>query len=889
MKIRKKILFSSFLLLMAGIVQAADVSYRNDIPAFSGADVYLCNTHPGGDPNVRYTSIMPLVVPPGATFSQDSAKWSNVSVRLQGCDVTDPFIGTLNFAPAEPEGPSLIITGHKADPANNNYTTTSLKFNVAGVDIDNGIIPFPIFSPTSVRGTVVAAPMAVTLPQAPQTYQTNGLQFRGVNMSGSEFGKTWDPASSPSAQELIPYIEAGMNTFRLPIRWAYLQNEAQLGSQALNPIYLDFILSFIRDAVVKDAYVILDFHNYMRYAPLPDTHTGYGLGWTEPYPNGTQYTVDDTLGIFAAGTGKLRTGAAMGQAWVGLISAIMADPVLSTRQDYIMYDLSNEPANMQTETVRDNYTAILSAIANAKNMRYMTNYIMIEGNHFSGLHSWSSGKRIYGVAGQYGLTYGWDPELQRNVFASFQEDVDANSNVFTRSVWQGYQSLLPNAKFVLNVHQYFDEDHSGTKGVCTPWDTLKLEMNMESFAAYLEANQLRAWMGEFGAPAGGADCLNDYNKFVGLVNKHAYHSNPLYPNSGFIGWTAWSAGHAWGDYALYIGATGEPLTTLTTSLSGGLSPFGVPTLLGYINETGGSLTVNTGGSSGGYYPDTNGAQLLDGSVGYVDLGSQHALDGQGYLGMGTDAFGVPYSYQQYSNYDFILQSDPNTCGTTPSVSICYKIKSAAPTPSNIGLINETGATLTVYAGPGGSEGQFSPGTDGAEIVDGGLGYLGLSSKLALNGLGYLGMGTDASGVSYSYQQYSNYDFVLQADPNICGTTPTVSICYKIKSVAPTPVNLGLVNRTGATLTVYVGPGGSEGQFSPATNGAEILTGSVGYLGVSTKLALNGLGYLGISTTDTGAYWYDYQAFSNYIFNAVLPTDCGSQPVVSICYEVISAP
>ena len=98
--------------------------------------------------------------------------------------------------------------------------------------------------------------------------------------------------------------------------------------------------------------------------------------------------------------------------------------------------------------------------------------------------------------------------------------------------------------FAINVHQYFDPDFSGTHDTCIK-DMSKI--NMPAFVAYLKKNKFKAFVSEFGT---GRDpqCMADLKQFLKLLKDNAYTANKGY---GFIGWTAWSAGHAWGGYPGY--------------------------------------------------------------------------------------------------------------------------------------------------------------------------------------------------------------------------------------------------------------------------------------------------------------------------------------------------
>lgn len=108
-------------------------------------------------------------------------------------------------------------------------------------------------------------------------------QLRGVNRSGAEWGNEWDgwngqthyewPTATTRSNEFNYFLSKNMNVIRLPISWERLQHE--LGGP-LDPTYLQNLLdyfyaatAFRNQSINKDFqgfYVIIDLHNYGRYA-----------------------------------------------------------------------------------------------------------------------------------------------------------------------------------------------------------------------------------------------------------------------------------------------------------------------------------------------------------------------------------------------------------------------------------------------------------------------------------------------------------------------------------------------------------------------------------------------------------------------------------------------
>src|ERR1041384_2949656 len=100
-----------------------------------------------------------------------------------------------------------------------------------------------------------------------------GVKHRGLNRAGAEYGDEWDgwtgqefftfPTKTELAAELKYYAIKGFNILRLPISWERLQHEL---NGDLDTSYLNQVKSFIKQANDGGWMVILDLHNYNRYA-----------------------------------------------------------------------------------------------------------------------------------------------------------------------------------------------------------------------------------------------------------------------------------------------------------------------------------------------------------------------------------------------------------------------------------------------------------------------------------------------------------------------------------------------------------------------------------------------------------------------------------------------
>lgn len=104
------------------------------------------------------------------------------------------------------------------------------------------------------------------------TYST-GVQYRGLNRAGAEYGDAWEgwtgqtfysfPSNADLALELSYYSSKGFNILRLPVSWERLQHELK---GELDATYANQVMSFVNQARAGGWAVIIDLHNYNRYA-----------------------------------------------------------------------------------------------------------------------------------------------------------------------------------------------------------------------------------------------------------------------------------------------------------------------------------------------------------------------------------------------------------------------------------------------------------------------------------------------------------------------------------------------------------------------------------------------------------------------------------------------
>jgi endoglucanase len=98
----------------------------------------------------------------------------------------------------------------------------------------------------------------------------------------------------------------------------------------------------------------------------------------------------------------------------------------------------------------------------------------------------------------------------------------------------------PMNHYGFDIHQYLDDDYSGTKTACNKVD--EAIAGLERVTAWMEETGNRAFLGEFGGHAR-PDCYRGLARVVRLLN-----SRP----DIWTGWTIWAAGDWWGDYPLSV-------------------------------------------------------------------------------------------------------------------------------------------------------------------------------------------------------------------------------------------------------------------------------------------------------------------------------------------------
>ncbi|MCD6025682.1 MAG: putative Cellulase [Solimicrobium sp.] len=446
--------------------------------------------------------------------------WYNADVRLNGCDVArDPYVGYLGI------GTNEVKFSSSADLLNRMEIVNAKK------------------TATSITGKLSYIPITENFSKVlhPRTDINRKLTYIGINLSGAEFGKTISPNSMPDLSaaddnsgkkpglDLVSmydnrdsnqdrgYIPAGINTVRLPIRWEYLElltlpSTINEPNWKWNDAYWNaFIAPTLVTLTNAGIHTILDLHSYLHYSP-------YGTG-VSGCLNEIIKCPDGTLDLNKDHYIKV---------WMDILEKVKANTKI--KEENLMFDLINEPAaNKKGDTIEtlSPQQAFDVEVAVAKQLQAngFAGKILLEGANWTGLHSWNESV----------------------------DDHAANAVVFTKAnlINRGITFNEYSNNVLINVHQYFDDDFSGTKDSCL--SNLKSKgkngFNTAAFAKWLKEQNLKAIVTEFGTSRHAEEsCQPILKEFVQYLTRNAVKESDL--EGGFVGATLWATGHDWGDYNL---------------------------------------------------------------------------------------------------------------------------------------------------------------------------------------------------------------------------------------------------------------------------------------------------------------------------------------------------
>jgi endoglucanase len=161
----------------------------------------------------------------------------------------------------------------------------------------------------------------------------------------------------------------------------------------------------------------------------------------------------------------------------------------------IAFGLMNEPF----KTSASDWRKIADATTTAIRQTGARNLVLVPGTLWTGGHSWLNGGESSNAAAMTG----------------FRD---------------------PGNNFVFEIHQYLDEDSSGTKGGCVS-RTIGRE-RLQGVTRWLREQRARAILGEFGVDRS-ETCLAALDDLLLFLRENG---------DVWIGWNYWAGGDWWGDY-----------------------------------------------------------------------------------------------------------------------------------------------------------------------------------------------------------------------------------------------------------------------------------------------------------------------------------------------------
>ncbi len=440
------------------------------------------------------------------------------ALRFGGCDEKDSYLGWVSFDVND----NVKISGYAP------FKDAHITYKNGEVDASGNLTGEIRLTPIDVNANLMNG-------KAPAS--NADWQFVGANLSGLEFGKVISPSSTPNLsgektensdlKDTQAFLSAGMNTFRIPLSWSYLQMDGA-GKGEINQEYFNSYVKPLLITLTKaKVMTIVDLHAYMRYSTYGEEYSGCFDG-AKNCPDG-KLVLDEKI---------------YQDIWSKIYKAIRDTKEIDMH--YIAFDLMNEPVNVPNELV---FTIQATLIKTLRSLGF-DNYILVEGNAWSGLHSWT--------------TYKWKGSDGKDI---------SNASLFTRKNFADH-GITDLSKILINVHQYLDKDYSGTQDDCltnlktTDKDSPQYGgFNLQAFVDYLHVDQdgnpnnLKAIVTEFGITRQ-KNCLIAMDEFMKYLKDNAARDKEY----GFVGWTVWSTGHDWHDYKLRVTPTDEKMGVLKTYL-----------------------------------------------------------------------------------------------------------------------------------------------------------------------------------------------------------------------------------------------------------------------------------------------------------------------------------
>jgi endoglucanase len=202
----------------------------------------------------------------------------------------------------------------------------------------------------------------------------SGVKYRGINRSGAEYGDDWDgwnggmflvwPSPTQLASELNYLDGKGFNCIRLPISWERIQHTL-LG--ALNSSYRASLSAFVAQATAAGFTVVVDLHNYNRYAKnafTSDQGSTVAAGYEQLIYGGGELTSAHVIDIWKK------------------IAALFA------ANHRVIFNLMNEPHDMPVQSSQ--YFSDINDVIAAIRDTGATNLILVPNSRGSDVTHWSS-------------------------------------------------------------------------------------------------------------------------------------------------------------------------------------------------------------------------------------------------------------------------------------------------------------------------------------------------------------------------------------------------------------------------------------------------------------------------------------------------------------------
>ncbi|MDP1603930.1 MAG: cellulase family glycosylhydrolase [Legionella sp.] len=481
---------------------AFSASMTNDIKGVGpdgSTKPYICIQNQAGQ--------VTLALAPGksgdANVASGNQYYVGAALRFGGCNPNDSYLGYVGFSWSK-SGNNSVQSYSPPQGVHIAYTNPTVTNNSVGGEINY---------------TLIQPNLTLSSPQNPLPWQ-----FAGINLSGLEFGKVIDPfvvpnlskedeaASGSDLNDTQAFINNGVNTVRVPVSWGYLQLEGAGKGKINDAYYSNYISPLLQSLTHAKVHTIVDLHAYMRYSKFGEQYSGCGS--EGPCPDGA-LILDEK---------------AYESVWGQLVDLMLKDPMID--KEYLLLDLVNEPVGIPDDKVFTIQAALIKMLRG----KQFKGYILVEGNTWSGLHSWTT----YQWTGRDGQTY-------------------SNASLFTRKNFEK-AGITDLSKVLINVHQYLDSDYSGTHQNCLQDLTTIGEngFNLNAFVDYLQENKLHAIVTEFGAGQDIGSCTQPLMQFMQYLQDNSSKNKDY----GFAGWTIWSTGHGWGGYNLRVKPTSYQMDIL---------------------------------------------------------------------------------------------------------------------------------------------------------------------------------------------------------------------------------------------------------------------------------------------------------------------------------------